>query len=79
MDDRRPEPGGPDDPDVAAAERLLARNRHALERVTDPRARRQRAYAMLARHGFDSEIAARLAASLVDDREHVDVDSGESL
>jgi len=27
--------------------------------------RRQRAYALLARHGFDSDIASRLAAALV--------------
>jgi regulatory protein len=79
MDDRRPGPGGPDDPDVAAAERLLARNRRALERVADPRARRQRAYALLARHGFDSEIAARLSANLVADRDNVDMDAGADL
>ena len=42
-------------PDVAAAERLLARNERALARVADPRQRRQRAYALLARNGFDSE------------------------
>jgi regulatory protein len=63
---RRPERGGDPDPDVTAAERLLARNRHTLERVADPRARRQRAYALLARNGFDSEIASRLSATVVD-------------
>jgi len=62
---RRPEPGGAADPDEVAAERLLARHRHALERVADPRARRQRAYALLARNGFDSEIASRLSARVV--------------
>jgi regulatory protein len=51
-------------PDETAARRLVARHARALERITDPRARRQRAYALLARNGFDPEIAARLAASL---------------
>lgn len=67
MEARRSEPGGDSDPDMAAAERVLARSRRALERVSDPRARRQRAYVLLARHGFDSEIAARLSASVTDD------------
>lgn len=61
---RRPEPGGDADPDIAAAERLIARHRAQLERVADPRQRRQRAYALLARNGFDSELAARLSASI---------------
>lgn len=43
--------------DAEAAKRLLERNARALARVPDPRARRQRAYALLARHGFDSETA----------------------
>lgn len=42
-------------PDRAAAERLLARNLRALSRVADPRTRRQRAYGLLARNGFDPE------------------------
>lgn len=52
--------------DEAAAERLLARHSRALERVVDPRARRQRAYALLARNGFDPSICAALAARSVD-------------
>lgn len=40
-----------------AAARLLARNASQLARVADPRARRQRAYALLGRNGFDSETA----------------------
>ena len=67
MDERRPEPGGADDPDVTAAEALIARHASALARVADPRKRRQRAYALLARNGFDPEIAARLSASIVSD------------
>jgi regulatory protein len=65
MSERRPEPGGDADPDVAAASRLLERHASQLARVADPRVRRQRAYGLLARHGFDSEIASRLAAALV--------------
>ena len=48
------------DPDEAAARRLLDRRRRDLERVADPRKRRARAYALLARNGFDPEIASRL-------------------
>jgi regulatory protein len=43
--------------DADAARRVLARHESALARVADPRARRQRAYALLARSGFDSETA----------------------
>lgn len=48
--------------DEAAARRLLTRNARALGRVADPRKRRQRAYALLARHGFDPEICSRVAS-----------------
>jgi regulatory protein len=53
------------EPDEAAAGRLLERRRRDLERVTDPRKRRARAYALLARNGFGPEIAARLAAGFM--------------
>jgi SOS response regulatory protein OraA/RecX len=43
--------------DAEAARRLLTRHAPSLGRVTDPRARRQRAYAILARNGFDPETA----------------------
>jgi regulatory protein len=49
------------DPDETAARRLLERRRRDLERVADPRKRRARAYALLARNGFGPEIAARLS------------------
>jgi regulatory protein len=62
MEARRPHPGGADDPDVAAAEALMQRHASALARIGDSRKRRQRAYVLLARHGFDSEIASTLAA-----------------
>ncbi len=51
-------------PDRVAAERLLARHRRALDGVTDPRQRRQRAYALLARSGFDPETCREVAAGL---------------
>ena len=64
---------GADDGDLAppsadrtAAERLLTKNARALARVADPRQRRQRAYALLARHGFDPETCRDVAATLAD-------------
>jgi regulatory protein len=48
-------------PDRDAAERVLARHARALERVADPRQRRQRAYALLARNGFDPETCREVA------------------
>ena len=57
----------PGDPDEAAARRLLERRRRDLDRVADPRKRRQRAYALLARNGFAPGVAARVAAEAVGD------------
>lgn len=54
-------------PDEEAARRLLARHERALARVADPRARRQRAYALLARNGFDPDVASTMSATLVRD------------
>jgi SOS response regulatory protein OraA/RecX len=45
-----------DGPDMLAAERLLRRKASALARVSDPRERRQRAYGLLARNGFDPDV-----------------------
>jgi regulatory protein len=42
--------------DLAAALRLLDRRRGALGREQDPRKRRQRAYSLLARNGFDPGV-----------------------
>ena len=58
------EDGAPS-PDEFAAERLLARNARMLERVADPRARRQRAYALLARNGFDPATCSGAAAAFM--------------
>jgi regulatory protein len=52
--------------DLEAAVRLIAKNARALERVADPRARRQRAYALLARHGFDPETCREAANRFLD-------------
>ena len=64
--------GGADDgaatPDGMAADRLLARKAAVLGRETDPRKRRQKAYALLARHGFSPDvIAAALGRAATDD------------
>jgi regulatory protein len=64
--------GDPDDDasvsaDHVAAERLVARHRRSLERVADPRQRRQRAYALLARNGFDPEVCREVATQLANE------------
>jgi regulatory protein len=51
-------------PDEAAARRLIDRRRRDLDRVTDPRKRRERAYALLARNGFDPDVCRTVAASV---------------
>lgn len=50
--------------DEEAGRRLLERHAAALARVPDLRARRQRAYALLARNGFDPEVCAQLTRSM---------------
>jgi SOS response regulatory protein OraA/RecX len=55
----------PVDPDATAARRLLARNARTLDRVTDPRARRQKAYALLARNGFAPDVCREISAELI--------------
>jgi regulatory protein len=54
--------------DDAAAARLLERKRATLLREPDPRRRRQRAYSLLARSGFDPGVCS--AASLAWVRDH---------
>jgi regulatory protein len=48
----------------AAAERLLERRGRALLRIADPRVRRNRAYALLARNGFDPDVAGRVSRAM---------------
>jgi regulatory protein len=49
--------------DETAAARLLARRGAAAAREADPRRRRAKAYALLARNGFDPEVAGRAVAA----------------
>ena len=56
--------GSTPSPDRVAAERLLAKHGRALGRIPDPRQRRQRAYALLARNGFDPETCRDVAAAV---------------
>jgi regulatory protein len=60
--------------DRAAADRLLAKNLRGIERLADPRARRQRAYALLARNGFAPDICSAASAELVRGLSSVDED-----
>lgn len=50
--------------DAAAAHRLLERRAAALSREPDPRKRRQKAYALLARNGFDPGVCAEVARAV---------------
>jgi regulatory protein len=66
LEERRTPAGGPTNGsgiDLEAAGRLLARHERSLARVADPRQRRQRAYALLARNGFDPETCSAAAAA----------------
>jgi regulatory protein len=80
LDDRRrstEDAASDDDPidaDRAAADRLLARHARSLARVADPRMRRQRAYALLARNGFDPSTAGEASRGLL---EAPDLDTDE--
>lgn len=53
------------DADERAALALLTRRRSTLDRLADPRVRRQRAYALLARNGFDPDTASRVSAAFL--------------
>jgi regulatory protein len=63
----RPLAAGPRGVEDQAAERLLARKAASLSREPDVRRRRQKAYALLARHGFPPDICRRVAATVVED------------
>lgn len=52
------------DPNLAAALALLGRRRSSLEREADPARRRQKAYALLARNGFDPETCRTASTKL---------------
>ena len=71
LDARRTAEGVALAPDRDAAERLLEKHARALDRIADPRRRRERAYALLARNGFDPEtcrdVAGRVTAETSDE------------
>jgi regulatory protein len=74
LDDRRDAAGaspetapGAGDPDEAAAERLITRRLPALLREPDPRRRRQKAYALLARNGFAPDVCSAVARRVIGD------------
>ncbi|MEA2676374.1 MAG: regulatory protein [Chloroflexota bacterium] len=56
---------GEAEPDLTAATALLERKRASLTREADERKRRQKAYALLARNGFDPETCRTVASSFV--------------
>jgi SOS response regulatory protein OraA/RecX len=55
------------DPDMAAAWKLLERNARALSREAVPRLRRQKAYALLARNGFNPDTCREVSTAFVRD------------
>jgi regulatory protein len=70
------DPAGIASVDEAAALRLLQRRASQLGRVPDPRVRRQRAYALLARNGFDPSVCATVARRFSDESEDASDDMG---
>jgi regulatory protein len=63
-DDGEPRAEGADE---AAAARLLARRGGAAAREADPRRRRAKAYSLLARNGFDPDVAGRAVSAWLAD------------
>ncbi len=68
--------GEPANADDAAAERLLRRKLPAILRESDPRKRRQRAYALLARRGFGPDVCSAVSRRVLDDAATVDAGGG---
>ena len=66
---------GDGDPNLAAATALLERKRAALARESDERKRRQKAYALLARSGFDPETCRTVSAAVTGDAGETDDDA----
>lgn len=60
------EDGHTGDADRDAAQRLLDRRAASLRREADPRRRRRRAYALLARNGFAPDVCHEVASRLMD-------------
>lgn len=55
------------DADREAAHKLLTRRSAALRREADPRRRRQKAYALLARNGFAPDVCHEVASTVAQD------------
>ena len=53
--------------DHEAAMKLIAKRSRSLQREADPRRRRQKAYALLARNGFAPDVCHEVAASVAED------------
>jgi regulatory protein len=64
-------------PDRLAAERLIQRHARILDRIDDPRKRRERAYALLARNGFDPDTCREVAAAALS--RDADADAGPAV
>ncbi len=58
---------GPGDPDRTAAFHLIERRASSLRRESDPRRRRQKAYALLARNGFGPDVCHEVASTVAQD------------
>ena len=63
-------------PDRDAAERLLVKHARTLDRIADPRRKRERAYTLLARNGFDPETCREVAARVTAEASDEDLASG---
>jgi regulatory protein len=71
LEERRSRDDAAAPPDRSAAERLIEKHTRTLRRIADPRRRRERAYALLARNGFDPEICREVASQVAaDDPDH---------
>ncbi len=57
----------PGDPERAAAVSLIERRASTLRREADPRRRRQKAYALLARNGFAPDVCHEVASTVTED------------
>ncbi len=62
-----PQTGSTGDPDREAARKLIERRASSLHREADPRRRRQKAYALLARNGFSPDVCQEVAATVAED------------
>jgi regulatory protein len=67
QDEGRPRLGRPTDAaDLQAAAHLLRRRAGSFAREPDPRRRQQRAYALLARHGFTPDVCRQAVLAVLD-------------